>query len=86
MSDQQLTAHDLRGVYAVPPLPRRDGPRRTIDFDAASRVVEHIHGGGITRFLYGGNAFEYHMSMDEYECLAGCLEQFEPPRLAIPSL
>jgi dihydrodipicolinate synthase/N-acetylneuraminate lyase len=86
MPDDEMTAHDLCGVYAVPPLPRSAGARRTIDFDAASRIVEHIHDGGVTRFLYGGNAFVYHMSMDEYECLAGWLAQFEPPRLAIPSL
>ena len=80
------TARDLCGVYAVPPLPRTAGARRTIDFDAARCVVEHIESGGITRFLYGGNAFVYHMSMDEYECLAGWLAQFESPRMAIPSL
>jgi dihydrodipicolinate synthase/N-acetylneuraminate lyase len=77
---------DLRDVYAVPPLPRRSGSRRTIDFDAAQRVVEHIESGGITRFLYGGNAFLYHTSLDEFECLVGWLAQFEAPRLAIPSL
>ena len=26
----------LDGVFAVPPLPRKPGPRRTIDFDAAA--------------------------------------------------
>jgi dihydrodipicolinate synthase/N-acetylneuraminate lyase len=76
----------LDGVFAVPPLPRKPGPRRTIDFDAAARVAEHIESGGITRFLYGGNAFLYHLSLDEYECLAGWLAQFQPPRVAIPSL
>ena len=76
----------LDGVFAVPPLPRKPGPRRTIDFDAAARVAEHIESGGITRFLYGGNAFLYHLSLEEYECLAGWLAQFQPPRVAIPSI
>ena len=63
---------DLWGVYAVPPLPRKADSRRSLDLDAAERVARHIADGGITRFLYGGNAFLYHVSLAEYEtCSTG---------------
>ena len=67
---------DLNGVFAVPPLPRKNDSRRTIDLDAAERVAKHIEAGGITRFLYGGNAFLYHASLDEFEALVGWLAGF----------
>jgi len=74
------------GVFAVPPLPRRRDARRTIDLDAAEAVARHIESGGITRFLYGGNAFLYHATLGEFEMLAGWLASFEAPRWPIPSL
>lgn len=77
---------ELRGVFAVPPLPRRPDPRRTIDFDAAERVVAHIERGGISRFLYGGNAFLYHVSLEEYECLIGWLSGCAASRWVIPGI
>jgi dihydrodipicolinate synthase/N-acetylneuraminate lyase len=56
----------LAGVYAVPPLARQDGPRRGIDLDANDRICGHIVAGGVTRLLYGGNAFLYHVSLDDF--------------------
>ena len=79
-------AADLRGVFAVPPLPRRRDAKRTLDLDAAERVARHIEAGGITRFLYGGNAFLYHASLGEFEMLAGWLASFDAPRWPIPSI
>lgn len=76
----------LDGVFAVPPLPRRAGQQRSLDFDAAERVARHIEAGGITRFLYGGNAFLYHASLGEFEALAGWLAQFPASRWPIPSI
>jgi 4-hydroxy-tetrahydrodipicolinate synthase len=81
-----MTAANLRGVYAVPPLPRRRDARRTLDFDAAECVARHIAAGGITRYLYGGNAFLYHITLEEYEALLGWLAGFAPPRWPIPSI
>jgi dihydrodipicolinate synthase/N-acetylneuraminate lyase len=81
-----ISLDDLRGVYAVPPLPRRAERRRTLDFDAAERIAAHIEAGGITRFLYGGNAFLYHVTLDEYEALLGWLSHVPASRWAIPSL
>lgn len=86
MAYTSIDLTDLAGVFAVPPLPRRTGPRRTVDFDAAEAVAKHIEDGGITRYLYGGNAFLYHVTLDEYETLLGWLDGFEPSRWPIPSV
>lgn len=77
---------DLNGVYAVPPLPRRRDERRTLDFGAAELLARHIEAGGITRFLYGGNAFLYHVSLDEFAALADWLAGFPRTRWPIPSI
>ena len=81
-----VSIQDLTGVFSVPPLPRRRDARRTLDFDAAECVVRHIEAGGITRFVYGGNAFLYHITLDEYEALLGWLAGFGASRWAIPAL
>ena len=65
MSTPTVSPRDLAGVFAVPPLPRRADAKRRIDFDAAEAVARHIQDGGITRYLYGGNAFLYHITLDE---------------------
>jgi dihydrodipicolinate synthase/N-acetylneuraminate lyase len=77
---------DLSGVYAVPPLPRRRDERRTLDFNAAEAIARHIEAGGITRFLYGGNAFLYHVSLDEFAALIDWLAGFPSRRWPIPSI
>lgn len=77
---------DLNGVFAVPPLPRHADARRTLDLDAAERIAAHIQAGGITRFLYGGNAFLYHATLGEFEMLTGWLASFSAPRWPIPSI
>jgi dihydrodipicolinate synthase/N-acetylneuraminate lyase len=64
---QNLTSLD--GVFAVPPLARAPGKGRAIDFEESSRIVRHIAKGAISRFIYGGNAFLYHLTLDEYEQL-----------------
>ena len=86
MARDPVTPEDLRGVFAVPPLPRRADAHRTLDLDEAERVARHIAAGGVTRFLYGGNAFLYHVSEGEYESLLGWLAGFPSERWAIPSL
>jgi dihydrodipicolinate synthase/N-acetylneuraminate lyase len=59
----------LDGVFAVPPLARSAGNNRAIDFEQNSRIVRYIAQGGISRFIYGGNAFLYHVTLAEYEQL-----------------
>jgi dihydrodipicolinate synthase/N-acetylneuraminate lyase len=64
-----LTPDDLHGVFAVPSLARRHDSKRTIDFEQNNRIVKHIVSGGISRLLYGGNAFLYHSTLSEFESL-----------------
>jgi dihydrodipicolinate synthase/N-acetylneuraminate lyase len=78
--------NDLNGVFAVPPLPRKADGRRSLNLDAAECVARHIEAGGITRFLYGGNAFLYHASLDDFQALADWLSGFAATRWPIPSI
>ncbi len=81
-----IPVDDLAGVFSVPPLPRKRTVKRPLDFDAAECVARHIEAGGITRLLYGGNAFLYHVDLAEYEALLGWLAGFPASRWAIPSV
>src|SRR5262249_32478100 len=78
-----ITTPELNAVFAVPPLPRKRDARRTLDLDAAECVARHIEAGGVTRYLYGGNAFLYHITSDEYEVLVCWLGAFPSTRCAI---
>jgi dihydrodipicolinate synthase/N-acetylneuraminate lyase len=64
-----MTPASLEGVFAVPPLARTPGKTRAIDFEQNSEIVRYIADGGVSRFIYGGNAFLYHMTLAEYEQL-----------------
>jgi dihydrodipicolinate synthase/N-acetylneuraminate lyase len=86
MKTSAVAAEDLRGVFAVPPLARREGRGRPLDFDESDRLVRHMAAGGLTRFLYGGNAFLYHMTLAEYDELLGWLAGFPGEQWPIPSL
>ena len=81
-----MAALTLDAVFSVPPLPRRGDAKRTLDLDAAEQIARHIEAGGITRFLYGGNAFLYHATLGEFEMLAGWLASFGETRVPIPSI
>ena len=81
-----LTPEDLRGVFAVPPLARRNDSKRTIDFDQNERIVKHILRGGISRLLYGGNAFLYHATLSEFESLLEWLSGPSNQLWMIPSI
>jgi dihydrodipicolinate synthase/N-acetylneuraminate lyase len=86
MTSATIALEDLAGVFAVPPLPRRADERRSLNFDAAEAVAAHIEAGGITRYLYGGNAFLYHVTLAEYESLLDWLGHFAKTRWPIPSI
>jgi len=49
-------------------------------------MAAHIEAGGITRFLYGGNAFLHHATLGEFEMLCGWLAAFPASRVPIPSI
>jgi len=69
----------------VPPLARRQDPRRSIDFAENARLVRHMADGGMTRLLYGGNAFLYHITLADYEELLDWLADLPDKFLVIPS-
>ena len=86
MKITRMTPDDLRGVFAVPPLARRDDAVRSLNFEQNDLIVRHIAGGGITRFIYGGNAFLYHLTLAEFEQLLAWLRGFPDDSWAIPSI
>ena len=87
MSADAADLGDLWGVYAVPPLPRKRDARPHARLRCRlNDVASHIAAGGITRFLYGGNAFLYHISLGEYEALLDWLAGFRADRWPIPSI
>lgn len=86
MKTTRLSDEELRGVFAVPPLARKTGARRRIDFAENDRLVKHMVDGGITRFLYGGNAFLYHVTLEEYGELLDWMDGFPGDLLPIPSI
>jgi len=84
MKTTPVSYEDLRGVFAVPPLARKGGAGRPLDFAANERLVRHMKDGGLTRFLYGGNAFLYHVTLSEYAELLDWMSGLDG--WAIPSL
>lgn len=82
ISTEELCA----GVFAVPPLARQTDASRTLDFEQNSLIVSHILDGGITRLIYGGNAFLYHLTLKEFEQLLDWLSDVTDNVLAIPSI
>ena len=79
-----VTPADFAGVFAVPPLARREGGE--LDPEQNGRIVQHIVSGGITRLIYGGNAFIYHVTLPEYEELAGWMAAADDDVWMIPSI
>ncbi len=86
MKTTPVIIDELRGVFAVPPLARRNDAHRTLDFEENNRLVRYMSDGGITRLLYGGNAFLYHMTLTEFEQLLGWLNDLPDALWAIPSI
>jgi len=84
MKTTAVSPEDLAGVFAVPPLARRDAPGRPLDLAQNDALLRHMRAGGLTRFLWGGNAFLYHVTLPEYEELLGWLAGIEG--WAIPSV
>jgi 4-hydroxy-tetrahydrodipicolinate synthase len=59
-----VTSADLRAsVLAVPPMPRNaDG---SINIPANRQLLDHLRAGGVTTFMYGGNANFYNLGVAE---------------------
>src|SRR5215510_6626943 len=86
MKTTSISTEDLRGVFAVPPLARRADANRSLDLAQNNLIVRHIRSGGITRLIYGGNAFIYHITLAEYEELLGWLSGLDDELWVIPSI
>jgi dihydrodipicolinate synthase/N-acetylneuraminate lyase len=85
MRTSALTTDDFRGVFPVPPLCRNNDARRTINFAETEKIARHIAAGGIRNFLYGGNAFLYHLTLAEFEALLDWSNGMDDNFLMIPS-
>ena len=86
MKTTPVTLEDLRGVFPVPPLARKTDAKRSLDWEQNKLLLRHMVNGGMTRFLYGGNAFLYHLTLVEYEQLLDWLTSFADNLWAIPSI
>ena len=86
MKTSSILPTDFRGVFAVPPLARRDDARRSLDFEQNELIIRHIARGGITRFIYGGNAFLHHITLAEHEQLLEWLSGLSDDLWLIPSI
>lgn len=86
MNAKTNLSENLRGVFAVPPLARKTDAKRSIDFEQNDLIARHIIDGGISRLLYGGNAFLYHTTLAEYEQLLTWLGDLPGDVWAIPSI
>src|SRR5207244_12572572 len=86
MKTNSISPEDLRGVFAVPPLARRRDPARSLDLAQNDLIVRHIISGGITRLIYGGNAFLYHTTLAEFAELLEWLAGFSDQLWVIPSI
>jgi dihydrodipicolinate synthase/N-acetylneuraminate lyase len=86
MRKRAVALEDLKAVFPVPPLARRSDSRRSLDLEKSERIVRHIAAGGLDRFMYGGNAFLYHMTLGEYEELVDWLSGFSDELWPIPSI
>ncbi|MFN0166261.1 MAG: dihydrodipicolinate synthase family protein [Bryobacteraceae bacterium] len=86
MRTARIETRDWAGVLPVPPLARKREKGRELNFPESEKIVRHMTAGGVTRLLYGGNAFLYHISLSEYADLVGWLAGLPDDLLVIPSV
>jgi dihydrodipicolinate synthase/N-acetylneuraminate lyase len=78
MKTSPVTATDLsRSVLSVPPLARRSD--LALDERENAKLLAHLRAGGVSAFMYGGNANLYHMGVREYAPFAEMLERLAQP-------
>lgn len=85
MKTTDVSLEDLKGVFAVPPLARNEDKDLTINIERNNQILEHIVNGGISRLLYGGNAFLYHLPLADYEELLAWMNDAPDDIWMIPS-
>lgn len=75
-TDAVIPTDLARSVLSVPPLPR--GADGAIHEGETKRLVDWLHSGGVTTYLFGGNANLYNMSVSEFATLLDVLERISP--------
>ena len=82
----KITADRLASsVIAVPPMARN--AQGVLCRHNNEKIIRWIEAGGVTTFLYGGNAVFYHMRLSEYaDALSIIAESAAPTSLMIPSV
>ena len=82
----KITADRLASsVIAVPPMARN--AQGVLCRHNNEKIIRWIEAGGVTIFLYGGNAVFYHMRLSEYaDALTIIAESAAPTSLMIPSV
>jgi dihydrodipicolinate synthase/N-acetylneuraminate lyase len=77
MITDPITPQILAGsVLAVPPLARNSD--LSLNPNQNRKLIEYIAAGGVSTFLYGGNANFYHVALSEYAQLLSLLTEAAP--------
>jgi len=76
----------LFDIYPVPPLARRKDAKRSINFPENEKLFRYLKDGGVTRIVYGGNAFLYQITMADYAELAHWLGDLTSQAVIIPAV
>lgn len=86
MKTSPVAPGDLRrSVLAVPPLARHAD--LTVNSEANAALIAHMRDGGVTTFLYGGNANFYNIPVSEYpSTLEALAEAARDDEWVIPSI
>jgi dihydrodipicolinate synthase/N-acetylneuraminate lyase len=72
MKTTPVTAADLaKSVLSVPPLARRAD--FTVDAAENAKLLDHLRSGGVSTFMYGGNANFYNISIAELRTVSELL-------------
>jgi hypothetical protein len=84
-------AREFHTIVAVPKMANTrkiwmaNGIRKRFRNMLLAPIVDHLAAAGMTRLLFGGNAFLYHLSLKEYEQILGWLESLPNHLWCIPS-
>ena len=86
VKNSPVTPDDLgKSVIAVPPLALTTG--LTPDAHENRKILEHLHSGGVTSYLYGGNANFFAVPVSGYAAMLDMLEDITPEGAwTIPSI
>jgi len=77
VKNNPVTPDDLgKSVIAVPPLALTTGS--TPDLNENRKILEHLHAGGVTSYLYGGNANFFAVPVSGYAAILDMLEEITP--------